>query len=720
MGKILLNRGQWLRGCWLVVVVLSGFITIQLSPYLALAALTPGVPSPTAQVFELSDADLLAQLGQLPNGTVSLPNFDPAVNGFQFSNQELVQAIDLDRNAQNWEVVLTEQMEQLFGTQVCVGEGSGLCVLTAAAQSWLKTQLSRLDQGISEGMAAAVLELWQPTPTPIPWWQRLINALLGHTVFGLVRTLFDLQTFIANLFLMQGVTEVFQPTETIRNTLTPTQILLTILRVFLTGSGNPFTMGVYRLVEGVLTEGHSLTPYRVEDRGHGNYWVYVYDSNYPAGRATSPQDLHVEFDTQADTWVYRPLAPSAALSGHGQGKRLDEPAFFGDAASKNLDLTQRSWRQPAPALTGGDRPAATGPFTCPFCHPDRETAPEAPPEPTVDITLSGEGHILVAPYGASGSLTAIAGLGEISAQDTRVPFKGGLNRAVPASYHLTAAVLGQPLQVTLTGAGNASLQPTTLQVTGPGYTANVEGLLLSPEQTLTLYVVPNATGPELTFVANQITNIPHLTINLIDATTTHRFDASTPEVGFALTERQVSKSSGFDLSGVNLPAQRRVALSAKTDLKRLYFADDDLADSAYTLTVNNRMVVKDRTQLGASQPDFVNYTLTYDEEMRVRGVQVKADHQAFFDYNPAFIDPADLSRDALLAALAQRNIPITIAYEPLAAGRAGASSPLRLVPSGAAPIGQQVFQGSLGFQELVWETEGLGVARGEGVEGDGA
>ncbi|NJL46153.1 MAG: hypothetical protein HC922_11515, partial [Leptolyngbyaceae cyanobacterium SM2_3_12] len=60
------------------------------------------------------------------------------------------------------------------------------------------------------------------------------------------RTLFDLQTFIANLFLMQGVAEVFQPTQVIRDTLTPTQILFSILDVFLAGSLNPFTMGFTR------------------------------------------------------------------------------------------------------------------------------------------------------------------------------------------------------------------------------------------------------------------------------------------------------------------------------------------------------------------------------------------------------------------------------------------------------------------------------------------
>ncbi len=673
-----IKLGRWRRWRWLAVMLLTTYITVQLLPYAALAAVSPWAIRQTPAALTSAHADMLAQLEQLPSGSVALPNFDPAVNGFQFSNQELTQAIDITRNPQAWEEVLTEQLQQLFGTQVCIGGESATCVLTAAAQSWLQTQLGRMNQGLSEGMAAAVLDLWQPIQPRLPWWQRLVNALLGRTVFGLVRTLFDLQTFIANLFLMQGVTEVAQQTQVVRDTFTPTQILRSLLDVFLSGSLDPFTMGVYRRLEGALTEGHSLTPYRVEDRGQGKYWVYVYDSNYPAGRSNSPTDLHMEFDTQADTWTYQPTASG--------------PVFEGDGQSKTLDLTQRSWRQP-PA----DQPlAATGPFTCPFCGPEVETEAEAEIKaaPTVDIILVGEGVLTVTPYEESAaSDPALPSLSSQNAVEL-VPFKGGLNREVPASYRLPAAQMGQPLQITLTGVAAAPRSPATLQLTGPGYTANVEELRLDPSQTLTLFLVANATGPEITVVANRATELPRLAINLTDETSAYQFNSSTPETGFSITDRQVSKSSGFDLSGLKLPAGQRVALTANTDLKRLYFADDTLAPSQYTLAVKNRLVIKDRIQLGERQPDFVNYTLAYDEEMRASGIEIESQRQAFFDYDPAFIDPAELPRQALLEAFDQRDFPIAIAYEPLVASPS-AQSPLRLVPSGVEPVGRRVFQGAL-------------------------
>jgi hypothetical protein len=642
------------------IALLTTFITVQLSPYLALAkGAQPGPPSP--------DLNALTQLAQLPDGMVALPDFDPAVNGFQFSNAELLQAIDLTRNAQAWEEVLTPQLQQLFGTQICSGGDSANCVLTAAAQSWLRTQLDRMNQGLSEGMAAAVLDLWQPTQPRLPWWQRLINFVLGQTVFGLARTLFELQTFIANLFLMQGVTEVFEQTQTVRNTWTPSQILQSIVRVFLTGSGDPFTMGVFRLVAGVLTEGHALTPYRVEDRGSGQYWVYVYDSNYPAGRSASPANLHMEFDTRADTWRYQPVA--------------EGPEYRGDAQSKTLDLTQRSWRQP-PAT---DQPPTIGPFSCPFCRPITEADAEFPPDPSLDITLIGEGQLTVVPVQTAPSPSAPRSAIAL------VPFKGGLNRDVPASYHLPVGGLGQGLQVTLTGTATAQ-SPATLQITGPGYAATVDDLKLGPNQAITLFCIPSASGLEVTFVASRATTIPGLAISLTDDTNVYEFDSSTPDTGFSLTQRQVSKSSGFTLSDLKLSPGQRAGLAANTRLKRLYFADDNGTDSQYSLAVRNRLAIQDRIQIGERQPDFINYTLAYDEEMRASNLQVESRNQAFFDYDPAFVDPANLPRQDLLAAVEQRNFPIAIAYEPLAIAPTG---PLQIAPSAAEPIGRRVFQGSL-------------------------
>ena len=669
-------RKYYSRIRWGVLTVLTAFLVVQLSPY---AALAHDPPAAIARPFTLAAAttraaiaptdhrDRLAQLQNLPGGSISLPGFELSEDTFSFSNSELVGAIDLQRDAAAWEEVLTEQLEQVFGTQVCIGSEISACVLTSAAKDWLESQLARIDLGIGEGMAAAALSLWQQNPPEqIPWWQQLVNYLLGRVVFELARSLFELQTYIANLFLMQGVTEVFQATQDIRESASPTDILLTVLDIFLTGSLNPFTMGIYRVVEGILTEGYSLTPYQIEDKGDGKYWVYVYDSNYPAEQSAASPARHVEFDTLADTWRYQPTP--------------DVAPFVGDAQSKNIDLTQLSWRQ----VETVDEPLYKGPFTCPFCRIDA-TAETA--EPTVDITLIGEGQLTVTSTQDDLPLEITA-----SAPAALVPFKGGLNRDVPASYYLPATALDQPFKVTLAGRGEQAA-PATLQLTGPGYTADVANIPLTPDEALTLYVTPNRTGPELTFVTNQAVEIPQLSIHLSDDSSAYEFDSSTSDY-FALTERTVAKSSGFELSDLKLPAGQRVAMAVKGDAKRLYFGDDDGANTDYGLTVKNRIVIRDRVQIGERQPDFVNYTLTYEEDLKAPAVQVTKNTQAYFDYDPTFLDPADQTRDELLTSFEQRDFPIAIGYEPLVA-TAERDGPLKLIPSEAPPIAERVFQGAL-------------------------
>ncbi|MEO1299319.1 MAG: hypothetical protein AAFW75_26815 [Cyanobacteria bacterium J06636_16] len=135
-------------------------------------------------------------------------------------------------------------------------------------------------------------------------------------------------------------------------------------------------------------------------------------------------------------------------------------------------------------------------------------------------------------------------------------------------------------------------------------------------------------------------------------------------------------------------------MALKGETKRLYFAYDDDAESDYDLTVENRIVIRDRVQIGERQPDFANYTLSYEEDMTVNDITVGAREQAYFDYDPTFIDPSDKPRDDLLEGFDQRNLPVAIAYESLALPT-DATGPLRLTTDTTAPIDERIFQGSL-------------------------
>jgi hypothetical protein len=184
-----MGQRRFRRLRWVALALLTLWLTVQGSSYGVLAArsspeatpaaawvgvagtvgetVTPG--SPTAErLFSFDEPQLLAQLHQLSEGSIALPQFDPRVNGFQFSNQELIEAIDLQRHGANWETVMTAQLQRLFGNQVCLGQAARGCVLTSAARDWLRTQLGRMNLGLSDGMAAAALSLWQPRPQRLP------------------------------------------------------------------------------------------------------------------------------------------------------------------------------------------------------------------------------------------------------------------------------------------------------------------------------------------------------------------------------------------------------------------------------------------------------------------------------------------------------------------------------------------------------------------------
>lgn len=588
---------------------------------------------------------MLAQgrsVAQLPTATLALPNYSPGVSGFQFSNAELAQAMNLQANRPQWEALLSQQLKELFGDQVCVGQSSTHCLLTTAAQNWLNSRLRLMQQGTGDGMAAGSLALWQPTPRP--WWQRLLGLILRQAVYRLSRDLVDLQAFIANLFLLQAVDEVRLPTQQIRETFSPTQILQEIINTFRTAPQDPYTLGIYRSVAGQLTAGHSLTPYRVEDKGGGKYWLYVYDSNYPTGRS-QPAAPYVEFDTRADTWRYQPV-PTAAV-------------FSGSAGSKNLDLTKLSWRQPH--RVGEQVPP--GQFTCPFCSaapssPALSPEPAAVPAAGLEISLIGEGRLTLQRQGAeTGPLLP-----------ETVPFKGGLERAVPATYHLPASALDQPLQLTLSGPNSARSASTMLQISGPGYSASVENLTLGPEERLTLLLLPSRNGPELTLVADQPRPMPTLAIYLEDFTERTRFDLAGDR--YAAIERNYAKSASFQLSGSWLQPGEAAAIAVNLAQRRLYFGGSSAIASTYRLSLKNNLQLKDRMLLTADSEDAIVRTALYEEATTLSNITLAAGHQAYLDYRQNLIEPGQTPYtefiNQLLAADQLTELEISTAALPLA------------------------------------------------------
>ncbi len=81
-------------------------------------------------------------------------NFDPKVDGYGFENYT-----NKERSFQN--DLTADDMIRLFGSKaVCItGKTAEDCVLKAAASLWLEKQLTGMNGGHCEGMAATILRL---------------------------------------------------------------------------------------------------------------------------------------------------------------------------------------------------------------------------------------------------------------------------------------------------------------------------------------------------------------------------------------------------------------------------------------------------------------------------------------------------------------------------------------------------------------------------------
>lgn len=631
---------------------------------------------------------------------VALPGYVPRENRFQFTNEALTQALQANRDRPEWLSTFTLGLPELFGPQVCVGEDVGTdgkqCILTAAAQSWLDAQVDLMGQGVCDAIAATSLFLWEPTPTRLPWWQTLLNTLIPLSRSEITASNDVLQTWIANQALTQGLDEVYQPTQRVRETLSPREILGRIVQAFQDTPADPYTLGIYQRQGNQLTEGHSLLPYQVEALADGQYRVYVYDSNVPSNSRHTP---FLQFDVEADTWVYQPTGL---------------PPYNGDGQSQNLDLTRLSWRLPpspagqaTTATTAAPDPAgdeatdadgaAQGPFTCPFCQGEQANQ-------LITLGLVGEGQLTVEQFKPLTEEYVPIGNGL-----DRVPFKGGLERNVPANYVVPASGSDRPYKLLLSGTGNQPQTDLTLQVTGAGYTASFESLRLGPTETLTMYVSAGAQGPELTFEAQQPTSIPHLTIYLEDDLS----ESSPLPAGLAASETPASPeavitnqntryqkhvSYSFDISGISLPAGRSVALSVDQSAKRFYFADNDDRLNRYTLNIVGRTREEQATDV-ETREDFANgeFEITtrterrirrYEESLNISRVEV-GDQLAYFDYGDWAQIPsigADLS-DVTAAV----DVPIVYSSLPTAASK---GKPLSLNPQTAATQ-TRVYRGNL-------------------------
>ena len=221
----------------------------------------------------------------------------------------------------------------LFGEKVCARWEGDICVPTPATKTWLAEMNQMMKGGHCEGMAAlsAAFHIKEEKSSEYG----------GKQPFELTPKDRALMATISTYFATQALEPVQSKTALTREW--PLQKIVDVIVDALKAGKDYPTLGIYG-----AAGGHAITPYLVEQRGPGDYRMYVYDNNYPGA------EKWVDINVAKDRWVYA----GAALN-----PKEDAAPWEGGAGA--MDVTLLSTRYE--------------PLACPFCG--THTPPRAPAKP---------------------------------------------------------------------------------------------------------------------------------------------------------------------------------------------------------------------------------------------------------------------------------------------------------------------------------------------------
>jgi hypothetical protein len=502
--------------------------------------------------------------GDKSGNVVAKIDFDPKIHGFGFENYT--------NSNHNWQDDLgAADMIKLFGADKVCKEGTTAadCVLNAATREWMMKQLEGMNGGHCEGMAVTALRFFR---------QQQFNGKAKPADFqsGAAETFKlkldqPIENYIAYYFVTQMLDEVSNPTQQTRGG-GPAGIVDLLVENFQKDSPDLYALGIYKFENGEKKDGHAITPIGVEDMGEGLFRIHVYDNNYVG------EVRYVEVDKNKNTWKYRTAT--------NPNEAADD--YIGDAATQTLEITLNSWREPngffvAPFANNAESEEtvveteeqksdaentddgeqeqneiqAKGDYF-PRSQLMRRAAPAQNDE--VEFAFNGEGSILITD--ASGKrvgfdVKAKKFINELKADV--IAQKGGKGKDIPPVYQLPYNKEGKPYTVQISGKDLKRETDGDLYITGPGYSVGFEGILLDPNETLTMTVSPD--GRELSFTSSA--------------------DGETPEVYFAIDPNPNSASYIFEIDGMEIEAGKTVFAKLDTRTGKLDFKDNDGSEDQY-------------------------------------------------------------------------------------------------------------------------------------------
>lgn len=483
--------------------------------------------------FNLIVASISKVAAQGPNMMATI-NFDPKTDGYGFENY--------DNKSRAWQNDLTaEDLIRFFGAKaVCkTGDTAQNCVLKAAAGEWMTKQLTGMNGGHCEGMAATILRIkfgkpFKARDGKVSSFQSTANRAFDLKLDEI------LGNYIAYYFVTQGFDEVAGPTQETGKK-GPVGVVTTLVDAMKSGS-EIYTLGFYKYdrATGKKSDGHAITPIAVEDAG-GSYRIHVYDNNYPG------EIRYVVVEKAGkQTWKYvtstNPSEPAAE--------------YMGDIDTKTLELTPNSSREKtcyeAPFAGANDEKQ---------CGASSTTTPAVSAETKsslgdrAEFFLDNDGDMLVTT--ADGKRQGYDPktnkfYEEIRGASTNLII-GGRGKNLP-DYKIPAQTQGKPYTVTFSGKYLKAESTTDFTYSAPGFTVGFDKIKLDPNETLTTTISPD--GENITFTSSA--------------------DGETPEIYFTFDPKDSSGASYIArIAGAQIEAGKTLTANFDFDTLKLKFKDDD-------------------------------------------------------------------------------------------------------------------------------------------------
>lgn len=455
------------------------------------------------------------------------PHFEYAIDfrsnphGFGFANwgdNQYPEDAELD----------TATLIRMFGAQnVCVsGSTPQDCVLTGPARAWRNQELADVDGGHCYGMAVVSQRIFVGLDAPANYQDGVTQTidLLPHDAIRAAITEFAVTQ---SLMPADGSSDQWVRKQGLK----PSEVLNKFAQRFQTHPNDPYVLGF--LFNG---EGHAVTPYAIENKGNGIYWLYVYDNNAPG------ETRYMVFDLNRETWQYAFGAINPA-----------QPPNIWEGSARTDTLV---FRPTSAHLNGG--------WACPFCNETVSASGVRTTNSSVTFELFGQGEVLVldSEQRAIGyDFERDQFINEIAGSDVMPKFDGlGVESAPTLRLPLQAA--NDPYTVYVAGKTEAEPVNADMFMFGPGYAVGLSALQINPGQDLLMTMRPD--GRQITFNASQQGTV-------------------SPDIVIAVDSSDSDDSYLFGIGGFALDAFKTVTVTLALEQGLLYFTDDDGGADTYAL-----------------------------------------------------------------------------------------------------------------------------------------